>query len=356
MSKKLKIGIIGLGSIGTVHSNAYVVNSDSCEITAICDIDEARLLSHGERLNVKNRFTDYHELLESDVDAVSICVWNNLHCEMAVAAFKAGKHVLLEKPMALNAQQGEEIVKAAEASGKVLQIGMVWRQHKESQLVRKLVQDGVLGDIYHIRAVLTRRRGIPGLGGWFTTKARSGGGPLIDLGVHWFDISMYLSGLWNPTSVCATTYHNFTADMKSYHYTDMWAGPPKYDGICDVEDYASGMVRFGKKATLNFDVSWAANLEEECFIQLIGTKGGVKLLNGQKGNKAVMTEINGLVADVLPQFACEDEWFNRQKRLFLMACRGEGQPAATGREGLIVMKVLDAVYESSRQGKEVVIS
>jgi predicted dehydrogenase len=115
------------------------------------------------------------------------------------------------------------------------------------------------------------------------------------------------------------------------------------------------LVRFGKKATLNFDISWAANLEEECFIQLIGTRGGVKLLNGQNGNKAVMTEINGLVADVLPQFACEDEWFNRQKRLFLAACRGECPPAATGREGLTVMKVLDGVYESSKQGKEVLL-
>lgn len=354
MSDKLKIGIIGLGAIGTVHSNAYAANNNDCEISAICDIDETRLASHGERLNVKNRFTDYRELLKSDVDAVSICVWNNLHCEMAVAAFKEGKHVLLEKPMALNATQGEEIVKAAEASGKVLQIGMVWRQHKESQLVRKIIQDGMLGDIYHIRAVLTRRRGIPGLGGWFTTKARSGGGPLIDLGVHWLDISMYLSGLWNPTSVSATTYDMFTSNMKSYNFTSMWAGPPKYDGVSDVEDFATGFVRFGKKATLNFDISWAANLEEERFIQLIGTKGGVKLLHGQPVK--VLTEINGQIVDVLPQFACEDEWFNRQKRLFLSACRGECAPAATGREGLVVMKVLDAIYESSRQGKEVVIS
>lgn len=352
MAKKMKIGVIGVGSIGTVHTNAYVANGNACEISAICDIDEAKLASHGERLGVKNRFVDYHDLLKSDVDAVSVCVWNNLHAEMAIAAFKAGKHVLLEKPMAMNARQGQEIVDAAEASGKVLQIGMVWRQHKEAQLVKKLIDEGVLGEIYHIRSVLTRRRGIPGLGGWFTTKSRSGGGPLIDLGVHWFDISMYLSGHWNPTSVSATTFNHFTGDMKNYHYTNMWAGPPKYDGVCDVEDYATGHIRFGRKAALSFDISWAGNSDEECFIELLGTKGGVKLFNGQTCNK-VLTEVNGLVSDLLPQFQCEDEWFNRQMRLFLTACRGEGKPAATGREGVVVMKVLDAVYESSKQGREV---
>ena len=98
MAAKMKIGVIGVGAIGTVHTNAYVANGSACEITAICDIDEAKLASHGERLGVKNRFVDYRDLLKSDVDAVSICVWNNLHAAMAIAAFKAGKHVLLEKP------------------------------------------------------------------------------------------------------------------------------------------------------------------------------------------------------------------------------------------------------------------
>lgn len=353
MSGKLKIGVIGVGAIGNVHLDAYNANSDTAEVVSICDIDAEKLQAVGDKRNIQNRYLDYRDLLKTDVDAVSICVWNNVHKEIAVAALQAGKHVLLEKPMAMNESEVREIIAAEKKSGKVLQVGMVWRQNKDAQQVRKMVEDGLLGDIYHIRGILTRRRGIPGLGGWFTTKSRSGGGPLIDIGVHWFDISMYLSGQWNPTSVSAMTYHNFTKDMKSYKYVNMWAGPPKYDGVCDVEDYAAGLLRFGSKATMSFEISWAGNTEEECFIELVGTKGGVKVLNGQP--LKLRTEFNGQVADILPQYTCKDEGFARQKRLFIEACRGEGKPAATSAEGLTVIKVIDAVYESSRQGKEIMI-
>jgi predicted dehydrogenase len=354
MSRKLNVGVIGLGSIGSTHLNALQANAHEARITALCDIVPEKLNFHGDRLKITPRYENYRDLLKTDVDAVSICVENNLHKEIALAALKAGKHVLLEKPMAMNALEAREIIAAAEASGKILQIGMVWRQHRQAQQVRQLVQDGVFGEIYHIRAVLTRRRGIPGLGGWFTTKSRSGGGPLIDLGVHWFDIAMHLSGLWNPTSVTAVTYAPFASNMKQYCYTDMWAGPPKYDGVCDVEDYAAGLVRFGTKATLNFEISWAANVEEECFIELLGSKGGVKILDGKP--LKIRTEFQGRVTDVLPAFEPRDEWFNRQHRLFLDACRGECPPAATAQEGLIVMKLIDAVYQSSALGREVTIS
>jgi len=205
---KLKIGIIGLGAIGNVHINAcQAACSQDAEISAVCDIVPERLETVGNRVNVpkEKRFGDYRDLLKSDVDAVFVCVWNSLHREMAVNAFKAGKHVFLEKPAALNAAEAEEIVAAGNAAAKTLQIGMVYRQAAETKLVRKYVLDGVLGEVYHLRAVLLRRRGIPGLGGWFTPKSRSGGGPLIDIGVHWFDIAMFMSILWTPTSVSAQT-------------------------------------------------------------------------------------------------------------------------------------------------------
>ena len=111
---------------------------------------------------------------------------------------------------------------------------------------------------------------LPGLGGWFTTMAESGGGPMIDLGVHWFDISMWLSGLWNPTAVSAKTYAKFGPRMKDYKYVDMWAGPPKFDGVCDVEDYSTGMIRFGNDATLGFDISWAGNAEDRMYVEILG--------------------------------------------------------------------------------------
>ncbi len=353
MAGKLKIGVIGLGAIGNIHLNAYQACADEAEIIAVCDIDQGKLEAVGNRINVKNRFTDYKDMLKTDLDAVLVCVWNNLHKEMAINGLKAGKHVFLEKPMAMNAKEGQQIVAAADSSKKTLQIGMVCRQAAEVQLVRKYVQDGILGNIYHMRVVLIRRRGIPGLGGWFTTKSRSGGGPLIDIAVHWFDAAMYMSGLWQPSSVSAATYAKFGKDMKKYRYVGMWAGPPNYDGVCDVEDFATGFVRFGDKATMNFDISWALNSEDSTFIEVLGDKGGARVFDN-KGLK-IFTEFNNNVVDIAPQIKDPDR-FQQQARTFIAACRGEAPPAATGREGITVMKLLDAVYASGEKGKEVAIS
>jgi len=353
MAKKLKIGVIGLGSIGTVHMDAYRLNTDAAELTAICDINADRLKAQGEKYAVAQQFTDYRQLLKTDVDCISVCTWNLLHKEMATAAFKAGKNVLLEKPMAMNAKEGAEILAAGKKAKKILQIGMVWRQAAEAQLARQYVADGLLGEIYHIRAVLTRRRGVPGLGGWFTTKSMSGGGPLIDIGVHWFDICMYMSGLWNPTSVSAVTYSKFGCKMRDYKYVGMWAGPPNFKGVCDVEDYAAGFVRFGKKATMSFEISWAGNTEEQGFVELIGDKGGMRVLDGKPVQ--LKTEYEGRIADITPQYQDVPNRFAVQTKKYLAACRGEGEPAATGEQGVINMKLIDAVYASSKAGTEVKI-
>ena len=170
---KIKVGIIGMGAIGAIHADAYHA-AKNVEIAAICDVAEERLSAMGTKFNVQPRFKDYRALLKTDVEAVSFCVGNTLHCEVAVAALKAGKHVLLEKPMAMNAREAAVILQAGKKSKKVVQIGMVRRQREDVRIVRDYIQKGLLGEIYHMRAVLIRRRGIPGLGGWFTTKSVSG--------------------------------------------------------------------------------------------------------------------------------------------------------------------------------------
>lgn len=353
MKQKIKVGIIGLGTIGKVHADAYA-HCATAELTALCDVETGRLAELSEKYRVKSRFTDYSDLLKTDVTAVSICVPNHLHCEIALAALRAGKHVLLEKPMAMHAGQAADIVAAQKKARKVVQVGMVWRQKPEAQLIREEVQSGRLGEIYHMRAVLIRRRGIPGLGGWFTTKALSGGGSLIDLGVHWFDLCMYLSGQWHPTRVSAMTYAKFGANMRSYKYVSMWAGPPNYAGDFDVEDYAAGLVRFGRKATLSFEIAWAANAEESMSIELMGDKGGVRAMDGKP--LKIMTEYEGRVADITPQFNADSNHFHVQAAKFLAACRGECPPAATSAEGLTVMRLMDGVYKSAKSGQEVELS
>ena len=352
MARKLKVGVIGLGAIGTVHTEAYLATGEA-EVAGICDIDQAKLKARGERFGVKGLFTDYRELLKTDIEAVDVCVPNALHREMAVAVLQAGKHVLVEKPMAINATEGAKIVAAAGKSKKVAQLGMCRRQMPEAQLLRRYVESGLLGEIYHMRAIMIRHRGIPGMGGWFTTKSQSGGGPMIDLGVHWFDMCMWLSGLWNPTSVSAKTYSKFGAPMDKYKYVSMWAGPPKLDGVFDTEDYATGLVRFGDKATLNFEIAWAANSRSESFVEIMGDKGGARIMDGSPFK--LLTEEHGNLVELMPQFDPKANAFEIQARKFLAACRGECAPVATMQQGLIVNRLIDSIYKSSETGKEAAI-
>jgi len=341
-----------MGTIGPVHADAYGASGEA-EIVALCDLDEAKLKSHGDRLNVAQRFTDFRDLIAADLDAISVCVPNNVHRDVAVAALKAGKNVLCEKPTALNAKQAQQMVDAAKKSKGILQIGMVNRQRPDAQALRQYVESGALGNIYHMRATIVRRRGIPGLGGWFTTKARSGGGPMIDIGVHLFDIAMFVSGQWQPTSVSAATYGVFGPRMKGYKYVSMWAGPPKFDGKFDVEDYSSGFVRFPKGVTMSFEIVWAANAPNECFVEVLGDKGGGRVMHD--GPLNILTEDNGFVADLTPQLPTNVNAFHVQAKKFLAACRGEAKPAATGEQGVVAMKLIDAIYASSEAGKEVKI-
>lgn len=352
MAGEVKIGVIGVGAIGSVHTDAYA-KVDAAEVVALCDILPDRLKQKSARHGVSTLYEDYHQLLaDPGIDAVSVCVPNCLHCEITVAALEAGKHVICEKPMAMSAAEAIRMCEARDRAGKVLQIGMVMRQKPESVVVRETVESGALGDIYHIRVVLLRRRGIPGMGGWFTTKAESGGGPLIDIGVHFFDLSMWLSGLWNPTAVSASTYDKFGPLMEDYNYVSMWAGPPKYDGVFDVEDYACGTVRFGGGASMSFDVGWAANTPGESYVELLGDKGGVRI---GAGPTTLLTEVGGRVADVKLQYATEGDGFATQLTKFAAATRGEGEPPATGEQGVVAMKLIGAIYASAAAGREVTI-
>lgn len=347
---KVRIGIIGCGTIGSVHAEAYAKVSDA-EVVALCDILPDKLKEKAERHNVSKTYEDYRELLkDTEIDAVSVCVPNNMHAPIAIAAFEAGKHVLLEKPMTMNAELGRQILAARDASGKKLQMGMVWRQAPEAEVVRKAVQEGRLGEIYQIRVKLIRRRGIPGLGGWFTTKEQSGGGGLIDLAVHFLDLSCWVSNLWKPTRVSAKTYSKFGSKMRDYHYISMWAGPPNYDGTFDVDDYAAGFIRFGSKATLSFEIAWACNAEEESYIELLGDKGGVKIGT----EKTILrTEVDNMIADTELFFDRERNRFASQMEKFIAAIQGKGEVAATGEQGVILMEILDAIYKSSDMDCEV---
>ena len=350
--EKVKIGVIGCGTIGSVHTNAYA-KVENAEVVALCDILPDRLAEKAKLHNVAKTYTDYNQLLaDPEIEAVSVCVPNNMHAPIAIATLNAGKHVMLEKPMTLNPDLARDIIAARDASGKQLQRGMVWRQKEEAELVKEAIEAGRLGEIYQIRVKLIRRRGIPGLGGWFTTKEKSGGGCLIDIAVHYLDLAMYLADLWEPTRVSAKVYTKFGTPMKDYHYVSMWAGPPKMDGTFDVDDYAAGFIRFGKKLTLSFEVAWACNAEDESYVEFLGDKGGVTC-GSNTGKTIFRTEVDNRIADVEVRYDNSGDGFVKELTKFANAVQGKGEVPATGEQGLVAMRLLDAIYRSSEADCEV---
>jgi predicted dehydrogenase len=353
MSKKLKIGIIGAGTIGKTHMRA-IKESGVSEVAAICDPDAKILEAAGNEYGVAPRYPSAKAMLKkASLDAVVVATPNSVHCPEAVAAFKAGMHVLCEKPTALNAAEARKMVAAANKADKILQIGMVVRYDGESMLAKEYIEDGLLGRIYHMHLILRRRRGIPGLGGWFTTHEHSGGGALIDCGVHYLDLLMWLSDSWNPQRVSASLYSKFGPRMKNYLYHGkMWAGPPNYKGTFNVDDYAGGMIRFADNKTLTFEVSWAANCKQENYVELLGDKGGMRL---HDGNAPVLyTEHNNHVADIHPQFEKKDG-FVAQHQAFAKAVTGKTPCIVPGEQGVALMSVIDAIHKSSEQNKEVAV-
>lgn len=195
----LRVGVIGVGAISEMHIKPYIKNEE-VELIALCDIHEERLAAKGQLYGISQLYTNYQELLNNpDIDAVSICTWNNTHAEIAVAALEAGKHILVEKPLSMTVDEAIKVQTAAEMSGKTAQVGFVRRHATNVEILKTFIDNGELGDIYYAKASYLRRLGNPG--GWFSDITKSGGGPLIDLGVHVIDIMWYLMGKPRPVSV-----------------------------------------------------------------------------------------------------------------------------------------------------------
>ena len=352
-----RIGIIGAGAIGRVHATA--IQDLGLSIGGIVDIDPKAGKKLAEDFGGVPTMTDSAQLFaDKDIDAVIVAVPNVDHASLAIAAMQAGKDVLLEKPMGMNAQQCKQINQVARENERVLQIGYVHRYSAVGQAAKKFIDSGDLGNIYHVKAQLSRRRGIPGLGGWFTTRAESGGGPLIDIGVHVIDLVMYLLGGRSPVRVSGKAYSNFGSPIKDYVYESMWAGPPRPEGVFDVEDEAHALLHFDDGATLALDVAWAANAPAESvpenLMGFFGDKGGLTFqLYGDHLNLA--TEVNRHNADS-KIFLPDVKMYNLQIEGFLQAVKDRSKPMVTGQQGEAVQSVIDAIYQSSETGREVAIS
>lgn len=340
----LKVGVIGLG-MGRCHVGDFAKHPHVSDV-AIADMDAGRLAEIGDEHGIKRRYTDAKEMLAREsLDIVCIATPNNTHKPLTLAAFDTGAHVLCEKPMALNAAEAREMLAAAKEAGKRLMINFSFRFTPQSLQLKKEVESGALGDIYYARTEWLRRCGMPHFGGWFGQKAISGGGPLIDLGVHRLDLALWLMGHPKPTWVMASTY-DFIASERA----------AKQDCAFDVEDFATAMIKFENGATLDLAASWASHIKEAELMQtrLLGAKGGLVQRNRNEGYEfeaELYVDRNGIHYDMQPHGNPPD---GTNAMAHFVDCIVNDVPhTATGEEGLLVMEILDAIYASAETGEPV---
>jgi predicted dehydrogenase len=341
---KLRVGVIGLG-MGRHHVAAYQTHPQA-EVVALADPDEQRLAEMGDKYGVAKRYTSGEEmLLKEKLDVVSIATPNKYHKALTIAAVTSGCHVLCEKPMAMCADEGREMLAAAQATQRRLMINFSYRFSEQSMALKEQVDSGLLGDIYYGRTIWHRRRGMPNLGSWFGQKTLSGGGPLIDLGVHRLDLALWLMGYPKPAWVMGSAYSPIATAIAR-----------EQGKLYDVEDLAAGMIKFENGAMLEIEASWAANIAEREMMEtrLLGTKGGLVQRNLEETYKfeaEIFVERQGTQFDMkvhppmrpvpTPMYHFVDSILNDRPNI------------ATAEEGLLVMEILDAIYTSAALGHPV---
>jgi len=351
--KEIRIGIIGTGNLANTHATHYN-NIPGVRLAACCDLNRKRAEEFAKNHNVEKVYDTLEELVQDpSLDAVSVVTWNNAHCAATVAALNAGLHVLCEKPMAMTAEEGRLMKKAAEENDKLLMIGFVRRFGVNAEIAKSYIENGDLGKIYYAKTRCIRRCGNPL--GWFADKSRSGGGPLIDLGVHMIDLARYLMGKPKAISAYGITSNAIGPQENiRYHKRYLSADPSK---TSDVEDFASAMIRFDNGAALQVEVSFNAHVEKDVIsLELLGEKGGLTIEPELK----MYTVKNDILTDITPVYTVPQDafsaFFAREIEHFVACIRGEETECLNPAEdGVALMEILDAVYKSAEIGGEVKI-
>ena len=328
------------------------------EIYALCDINEERLNRRGDEYHVDpaRRFTDVNEMLAAcpEIEAVSVCTWNAAHAQCAIAALNAGKHVLCEKPMAMTVEEAEAMQAAAEKNNRLLMIGFVRRFGNDCAIMKDFIDNGYFGDIYYAKATYLRRKGCPG--GWFGDKARSGGGPLIDLGVHIIDLCRYLMGNPKPVSVYGATFNKLGNRSNIKSKAGYISQTRENADIFNVEDLATAMIRFDNGSVLQIEASFSLNIEkDEGVLQFFGTKAGAKL----DPELTIYSEMNDYMTNVKLANSTAlsfDGLFENEINHFV-ECVRTGKPCRNpAQDGVTLMKILTGIYKSAETGHEVLIN
>ena len=346
------LAIIGCGRIARLRHMVALSQIDECRIKYACDLIEEKAQKLKEDFpKIENVITDYKAALaDPEVDAVYVLTPNFAHYTVTMDALRAGKHVFCEKPITINYKLSCEMAKEAARQNKILNIGVCNRYHKSVEMLEEMNREGKFGNIYHVYCSFRSTRSIPGLGGAFTTKAESGGGVLIDWGVHFLDLILYILGDAKLKSATCDTYSEMAKDMKSYKYKGMWAEDTKNieNGTNDVDDFVTGYLRTDK-ASVSFNGAWAQNVDkEEMFIDFLGDKAGARLTYG---GKFEIYDANTLET-VYPEYEIPD-MFVCEDRAFLESISTGIKTKSHIDRVLESAKVLDYLYQSAELGKEI---
>lgn len=348
------IAVIGCGRIANLAHFPALSQIDEVRIKYACDLIEEKAQAVKEKFpKVENVITDYKvALADPEVEAVYVLTPNYAHYTVTMDALAAGKHVFCEKPITVNYALSCEMAEAAKKAGKILNIGVCNRYHKSVEMLEQMNKEGKFGNIYHVYCSFRSFRSIPGLGGAFTTKAMAGGGVLIDWGIHFLDLILYVLGGAKLKTVTCNAYNEMAKDMKSYKYTGMWAEDTAdiENGTNDVDDMITGFVRTDK-ATISFNGAWAQNIKrDEMFIDFMGDKCGARLTYGGK------FEIydGATLETVQPEYEIPDMYLAEDRAFFHSLETGEKDKNNIDNI-LESMLLLDRLYRSAEENCEVEI-
>ena len=346
------IAIIGCGrSAANAHLPA-LSKMENVRIKYACDLIIEKAIALKEKFpKIENTITDYQiALSDPDVEAVFVLTPNYAHYTVTMDALRAGKHVMCEKPITVNYALSVEMAEEAKKQGKILNIGVCNRYHKSVEMLHDWVAEGKFGKIYHSYCSFRSFRSIPGLGGAFTTKTQSGGGVLIDWGIHFLDLILYVLGGAKLKTVTCDAYSEMAKDMKTYKYNSMWAEDTAdiEGGINDVDDFITGHIRTDK-ASISFNGAWAQNIDsDDMFVDFLGDKGGARLTYCGKFVywSADTLEKTEPEYDIPDMYYCEDKAFIESVE--------SGTPNKNNiSEILESAKLLDTLYKSAEIGKEI---
>ena len=352
---KTTIAVIGCGRIANLAHLPALSQMENVRIKYACDIlIEKAEKAKADFAGIEEAIADYKiALADPEVEAVFVLTPNYSHYTITMDALRAGKHVMCEKPITISHALSCEMAEEAKKQGKILNIGVCNRYHRSVEKIEEMYREGKLGDIYHVYCSFRSFRCIPGLGGAFTDKSQSGGGVLIDWGIHFLDLILYVLGGAKIKTVTCDTYNEMAKDMKSYRYKGMWAEDTANieGGVNDVDDYVTGYIRTDK-ASISFNGAWAENIDDDdqMFVDFLGDKAGVrltyrdqfKLYDGQTLETTVSDH------DIPDMYACEDADFIESVKTGIKNRNYIDNV-------LEIMKLLDTLYASADARKEIVL-